>query len=61
MKIGFKIRHTPDFSLGNLIYSEEGWILHSETDIQGVAPGQFATIYTPDNHFCLGSAMIEKR
>lgn len=61
MKISFKIRHTPEFTGGILLRKNEGWIIESEKDIQGVAPGQFASIYTVDNRLCLGSAMIEKR
>lgn len=59
LDISFKIRHTPDFTAGRLLQSVEGWLIKSVSDIQGVAPGQFATIYTPDRHFCLGSAMIK--
>lgn len=61
MKVSFKIRHTPGFTKGILQYGMQGWTIHSEEDIQGVAPGQFATIYSPDSHYCLGSAMIENR
>lgn len=60
-KIAFKIRHTPDFTSGVLCRDGEGWVINSEKDIQGVAPGQFATIYSPDCRLCLGSAMIERR
>lgn len=56
--ISFKIRHTPEFTRGRLIKTSLGWLIESDKDIQGVAPGQFATIYTPDNQFCLGSGMI---
>lgn len=61
LNITFKIRHTPDFTPGRLFRTDEGWLITSEKDIQGVAPGQYATIYTPDSKLCLGSAMIEKR
>lgn len=60
-EICFKIRHTPDFTPGKLIFSAEGWRIDSEFEIQGVAPGQFASIYTPDCRLCLGSAMITKK
>lgn len=58
--ITFKIRHTPDFTNGKLIPEDSGWRIESEKDIQGVAPGQFATIYSSDRRLCLGSAMIRK-
>lgn len=59
MEVSFKIRHTPDFTLGKLLPLSNGWLIQSEKDIQGVAPGQFATLYTKDTTYCLGSAMIE--
>ena len=59
-EVCFKIRHTPDFTPGVLLKDENGWILKSEKDVQGVAPGQFATIYTKDCKICLGSSMIRK-
>lgn len=61
LDVAFKIRHTPDFTDGVLYKGDEGWYIVSEKDIQGVAPGQFATIYTSDRRLCLGSAMIDKR
>lgn len=58
--ITFKIRHTPEFTEGKLILTERGWLIKSSKEIQGVAPGQFASIYTIDRNLCLGSAMISK-
>lgn len=57
----FKIRHTPDFTRGRLQKTKFGWKIDSEKEIQGVAPGQYATIYTPDGNLCLGSGMIIRR
>ena len=56
--ISFKIRHTPEFVDGILVKTDFGWTIFSSKEIQGVAPGQFATIYTPDRNLCLGSSMI---
>lgn len=61
IKISFKIRHTPDFTSGTLVKNEDRWTIYSDKEIQGVAPGQFATIYTSDNQLCLGSGMISRR
>lgn len=61
LKISFKIRHTPQFTSGTLIAGKNERMILSNEDIQGVAPGQFATLYTPDNILCLGSAMIVGR
>lgn len=59
-KICFKIRHTPEFTKGLLYHDPNGWFIESEENVQGVAPGQFATIYTEDSSLCLGSAMITR-
>lgn len=58
-EVAFKNRHTPHFAHGRLITNGngEGMILSAE-DIQGIAPGQYVSIYTPDCRLCLGSAMI---
>lgn len=57
--VAFKNRHTPTFSTGTLTLEEDnGARLVSDTDIQGIAPGQYAIIYTPDKKICLGSAVI---
>lgn len=57
--ISFKTRHTPEFSDGTIALNADGsCTVHSETDIQGIAPGQFAIIYSPDRRLCLGSGMI---
>ncbi|MBD5357058.1 MAG: tRNA 2-thiouridine(34) synthase MnmA [Bacteroides sp.] len=57
--ISFKTRHTPEFLSGRLIQRDlEGIYIESDEDVQGIAPGQFAIVYTPDKTICLGSAMI---
>ncbi len=56
--IAFKTRHSPEFLPGRLTKSNDSLIIHSDVDVQGIAPGQFAIIYTPDQQLCLGSAMI---
>lgn len=58
IEITFKNRHTPEFINGCLHQSKGRRWIDSEKDVQGVAPGQFVTIYSPDRHLCLGSAMI---
>lgn len=58
-KVAFKTRHTPEFLSGTLIRHEDDTItLISDSDVQGIAPGQFAIIYTPDRRLCLGSGLI---
>jgi len=59
MHIAFKTRHSPEFMDGKLIRRDEGrHVVESDTDVQGIAPGQYAIIYTPDKKICLGSGMI---
>ncbi|MDE6559379.1 MAG: tRNA 2-thiouridine(34) synthase MnmA, partial [Muribaculaceae bacterium] len=59
MEITFKTRHSPEFNKGCLLKLQTGsYKVESDTDIQGIAPGQFVTIYTPDTELCLGSGMI---
>lgn len=57
--VAFKTRHTPEFHQGRITLNNDGGCLvDSESDVQGIAPGQFAIIYTPDKKICLGSGMI---
>jgi len=57
--ISFKTRHTPHFSNGTLVANPDGTLrIESCEDIQGIAPGQYAIVYTPDQRICLGAGMI---
>ena len=57
----FKIRHTPEFTRGTLSYDPEtGYRIDSAEPIQGIAPGQYAVVYSEDHHLCFGSGMITK-
>lgn len=59
MRIAFKTRHSPEFYDGAITHRPEGgYLVESDTDVQGIAPGQFAIVYTPDRKLCLGSGMI---
>ncbi|MDE6330026.1 MAG: tRNA 2-thiouridine(34) synthase MnmA [Muribaculaceae bacterium] len=59
LEISFKTRHTPEFSHGRMIRCKNGgYRVESDSDVQGIAPGQFVTVYTPDCKLCLGSGMI---
>ena len=58
-EITFKNRHTPHFAKGRLMQLDANqWIIKSEEDIQGIAPGQFAVIYDKQQHLCYGSGVI---
>ncbi len=57
--IAFKTRHVPQFHSGTIRLNDDGsCTIESDSDVQGIAPGQFAIIYTPDRELCLGSGMI---
>ncbi len=61
VRISFKTRHSPEFHTGVLTKGRDGLEIHSDSDVQGIAPGQFAIIYTEDRNLCFGSAMISLR
>lgn len=57
--VAFKNRHTPDFADGLLTRTAaDEYVIESAVPIQGIAPGQFAVIYTSDRRLCLGSGVI---
>lgn len=59
MEVAFKTRHTPEFLTGHLFSKgDSGYLLESDSDVQGIAPGQYAIIYSNDRKLCLGSGMI---
>lgn len=59
MEIAFKNRHTPHFTSARLTFTGTGTChIEADEDIQGIAPGQFGIIYTPDKEICLGSGII---
>lgn len=58
-RVAFKTRHSPEFTDGMLCPDGRGgFVVESESDVQGIAPGQYAIIYTSDRSICLGSGMI---
>ena len=59
--VSFKIRHTPEFTCGVLSYDPAtGYRIDSTEPIQGIAPGQYAVVYSEDHRLCFGSGMITK-
>lgn len=57
--ISFKIRHTDFFTPGRLLRQSNGqYLVESDTDIQGIAPGQFGVIYDKTHTICVGSGEI---
>ena len=67
LDVKFKIRHTPEFHQGHLSPTPDGLVhLSSDEPIQGIAAGQYATIYdccgvgSADNdaHLVIASGMI---
>lgn len=60
--ITFKNRHTPEFTEATLTRLGPGeYVIRSSHDIQGIAPGQFAVVYSPNRRLCLGSGIITGR
>ena len=58
-QVTLKIRHTPDFMPAQLEQTAEGkYMVHAESPIHGVAPGQFCVIYDNRHHRCYGSGEI---
>lgn len=59
IEVAFKTRHTPEFLTGLLYHKgDSGYLLESDSNVQGIAPGQYAIIYSIDRQLCLGSGMI---
>lgn len=57
--IVFKNRHTPTLLRAKLTHVVDNeWLIESEQDVQGIAPGQFAVIYDASGHLCYGSGVI---
>ena len=57
--IMFKNRHTPHIMRGKFIRTgDRQWVIESEEDVQGIAPGQFAVIYDAQGQLCYGSGII---
>jgi len=60
--VTFKNRHTPVFTGARLTRMAPGeYVIESDDPIQGIAPGQFAVIYSPDSKLCYGSGIITGR
>ena len=58
-EIKFKIRHTPEFHPGMLRHKGDGLLeIDSADRIQGIAAGQYATVYDPEAHLVVASGMI---
>ena len=57
-EVTFKIRHTPELTVGKLKRMGDIYRLESADKIQGIAAGQFGVIYDKNSQLCLGSGMI---
>lgn len=62
--VKFKIRHTPEFAQGHLSRQHDPdtgadiYRIDSDVRIQGIAAGQYATIYDNEAHLVVASGMI---
>ena len=62
VEITFKNRHSPEFLPGHLTRLDNGeYLVESLNKVQGIAPGQFTSIYSPDSKICFGSGIITGR
>ena len=58
-RITFKIRHTPEYLPAALERTGENtYVIHADSKIHGVAPGQFCVVYDAHHHYCYGSGEI---
>ena len=58
-RITFKIRHTPEYLPATIEKTDENtYVIHADSKIHGVAPGQFCVIYDAQHHCCYGSGEI---
>lgn len=57
-EITFKIRHTPEFTVGRIRRIGDMYSISSNEPVQGIASGQFGVVYDKDHHLCLGSGVI---
>jgi len=58
VRVCFKIRHTPEFTLGTLYQEGSSYRLISDHKIQGIAPGQYGVLYDTSHRLCYGSGVI---
>lgn len=60
--VTFKNRHAPSFTPATLTrITDSEYVLESAERVQGIAPGQFGVIYSPDQRICYGSGIITGR
>ena len=59
-EIRFKVRHTDSFRQGTITPVGDGYLVQSDEKIQGIAPGQFGVVYSPDAQLCIGSGEIRR-
>ncbi|MBD5234448.1 MAG: tRNA 2-thiouridine(34) synthase MnmA [Bacteroidales bacterium] len=61
VSVNFKNRHMPNFLSGRIRRVENmpgEYILTSDVDVQGIAPGQFTALYDTEHKVCFGSGII---
>ncbi len=57
--VKFKIRHSPEFLSGKMIIDGDYMMISSDSQIAGIAPGQFGVVYDEKEEICLGSGVID--
>lgn len=57
-EVTFKVRHTPEFTRGEVEKIGDIYRVYSQDKIQGIAAGQFGVVYDADSRLCIGSGVI---
>ena len=59
LRVTFKIRHTPEYLSAAIEQTGDNtYIIHADSKVHGVAPGQFCVVYDERHHRCYGSGEI---
>ena len=58
MRVRYKIRHQPEFTLGTVHLTPQGADIVSDVAISGIAPGQFGVLYHETEPYVIGSGVI---
>ncbi|MGI6219862.1 MAG: tRNA 2-thiouridine(34) synthase MnmA [Bacteroidaceae bacterium] len=61
IEVTLKIRHTPEFTPATIEARPYGYHITVQKPLQGIAPGQFCTVYDAAGYLCIGSGEIVLR
>ena len=61
MRVRYKIRHQPEFTMGTIHITPQGADIVSDVAVSGIAPGQFGVMYHETEPYVVGSGVIVER